>query len=320
MKKTLYSLCCASVAMIMAVPALTSCDSNASDLKVERATGMYSGTVIVGLYVPDMQIENENMKITDEETIGLAADTVDTTIKLDFSNDGHVKIEVDKLNDIDLRIPFFDENGNVRELFEKGYLAQAYYKVKEMAEKGVLTEDEFDGFCEIIDTLSDKMSLSSIKTNDIVAVERGAMITTYDYEQDSYYAQFTMLPVSYSRSSNISAALEYLRNLMVQKGITSTELQTMYSTINNAVPTNGTIEDGWGWSTMAYSNYSTYIDMHIERATGVLDNLTLALFGQPDPTEGYLEWMPRKREIWFVVEYEGRIENTGIYKQISTDE
>ena len=320
MKKTLYSLCCASVAMMIVASALTSCDSNASDLKIERATGMYSGTVIVGLYVPDILTESENMKITKEETIGLAADTVQSTIKLDFSNDGHVKIEVDKLNDINLNIPFLNEDGSVREIFREGYLAQAYYKVKEMAENGELTEDEFSGFREIIDTLTDKMSLSSIRTNDIVAVERGAMITTYDFEQDSYYAQFTMLPVSYERSSNITAALEYLHNLMLQKGISNAELQAMYSAINNAVPSNGTIEDGWGWSTMAYSNYSTLIDMHIERATGVLDNLTLALFGEPDPYDEIFDLIPRKKEIWFVVEYEGRIEDTGAYKQISTDE
>lgn len=316
MKKTLYTLCCMVAIAIMTATTLTSCDSNASDLKMERITGLYAGTVIVGLYTPDLMVEADNEKVGLNEDLALCSDTIKSTIKLDFLNDGHVKIGVDELKDIDFGIPFLDEHNNVREIFSDGYLAQAYNAVREMVAQGQLTDEEFAGFCEIIDTLTDKLVLSSIETDYIVAAERGAMLTTYDYEQNSYYAQFNLSPFKYDRTSNITEAMEYLRNLMQQKGIVNEQLQNFYAAINGAIPTSGSIANGWGWCTMAYSNYNTYIDMHIERATGLLDKLTLALFGNSEVQAGHFGYLQHKREVWFVVEYFGQIEDTGKYKEI----
>ena len=149
MKKTLYTLCCMVAIAIMTATTLTSCDSNASDLKMERITGLYAGTVIVGLYTPDLMVEADNEMVGLNEDLALCSDTIKSTIKLDFLNDGHVKIGVDELKDIDFGIPFLDEHNNVREIFSDGYLAQAYNAVREMVAQGQLTDEEFESLLKI---------------------------------------------------------------------------------------------------------------------------------------------------------------------------
>ncbi len=318
----IYNICKSLAAVAITTAMVCSCDSTANEIKVEAVNGHYNGTVIVGLYVPDLVIEAENTFITDGETIGICADTVNTTIGMEFYNNNQVKISVDKLNNIEFNIPFLDVDGNVRDIYSDGYLAYLYNMTRQLLDKGVITQEEFSQFYEQIDTLHDRMTVSGITTNLMPMVEQGAMLASYDYEQNSYYTQFNLSEFTYQRTAEVLKPFEYMKQLLIDKGIESEEMQRLDEQIHNAVPVSGTVKDGWGWCTIGYSNYQSVIDMHLERATGMLDVLSIALFGMARDEEGNVVYDSNGRPkankpMWFVVWYNGQIEDTGIYKRLS---
>ena len=318
----IYNICKSLAAVAITTAMVCSCDSTANEIKVEAVNGHYNGTVIVGLYVPDLVIEAENTFITDGETIGICADTVNTTIGMEFYNNNQVKISVDKLSNIEFNIPFLDVEGNVRDIYSDGYLAYLYDMTRKLLDSGVLTQEEFEQFYEQIDTLHDRMTVSGITTNLMPMVEQGAMLASYDYEQNSYYTQFNLSEFTYQRTAEVLKPFEYMKQLLIDKGIESEEMQRLDEQIHNAVPVSGTVKDGWGWCTIGYSNYQSYIDMHLERATGMLDVLSIALFGMACDEEGNVVYDSNGRPkankpMWFVVWYNGQIEDTGIYKRLS---
>lgn len=318
----IYNICKSLAAVAITTAMVCSCDSTANEIKVEAVNGHYNGTVIVGLYVPDLVIEAENTFITDGETIGICADTVNTTIGMEFYNNNQVKISVDKLSNIEFNIPFLDVEGNVRDIYSNGYLAYLYDMTRKLLDRGVLTQEEFEQFYEQIDTLHDRMTVSGITTNLMPMVEQGAMLASYDYEQNSYYTQFNLSEFTYQRTAEVLKPFEYMKQLLIDKGIESEEMQRLDAQIHNAVPVSGTVSDGWGWCTIGYSNYQSYVDMHLERATGMLDVLSIALFGMARDEEGNVVYDSNGRPkankpMWFVVWYNGQIEDTGIYKRLS---
>ena len=318
----IYNICKSLAAVAITTAMVCSCDSTANEIKVEAVNGHYNGTVIVGLYVPDLVIESENTFITDGETIGICADTVNTTIGMEFYNNNQVKISVDKLSNIEFNIPFLDVEGNVRDIYSDGYLAYLYNMTRQLLDRGVITQEEFSQFYEQIDTLHDRMTVSGITTNLMPMVEQGAMLASYDYEQNSYYTQFNLSEFTYQRTAEVLKPFEYMKQLLIDKGIESEEMQRLDAQIHNAVPVSGTVSDGWGWCTIGYSNYQSYIDMHLERATGMLDVLSIALFGMARDEEGNVVYDSNGRPkankpMWFVVWYNGQIEDTGIYKRLS---
>lgn len=318
----IYNICKSLAAVAITTAMVCSCDSTANEIKVEAVNGHYNGTVIVGLYVPDLVIEAENTFITDGETIGICADTVNTTIGMEFYNNNQVKISVDKLSNIEFNIPFLDVDGNVRDIYSDGYLAYLYNMTRQLLDRGVITQEEFSQFYEQIDTLHDRMTVSGITTNLMPMVEQGAMLASYDYEQNSYYTQFNLSEFTYQRTAEVLKPFEYMKQLLIDKGIESEEMQRLDEQIHNAVPVSGTVSDGWGWCTIGYSNYQSYIDMHLERATGMLDVLSIALFGMARDEEGNVVYDSNGRPkankpMWFVVWYNGQIEDTGIYKRLS---
>ena len=318
----IYNICKSLAAVAITTAMVCSCDSTANEIKIEAVNGHYNGTVIVGLYVPDLVIESENTFITDGETIGICADTVNTTIGMEFYNNNQVKISVDKLSNIEFNIPFLDVEGNVRDIYSNGYLAYLYDMTRKLLDSGVLTQEEFEQFYEQIDTLHDRMTVSGITTNLMPMVEQGAMLASYDYEQNSYYTQFNLSEFTYQRTAEVLKPFEYMKQLLIDKGIESEEMQRLDEQIHNAVPVSGTVSDGWGWCTIGYSNYQSYVDMHLERATGMLDVLSIALFGMARDEEGNVVYDSNGRPkankpMWFVVWYNGQIEDTGIYKRLS---
>jgi len=318
----IYNICKSLAVVAITTAMVCSCDSTANEIKIEAVNGHYNGTVIVGLYVPDLVIESENTFITDGETIGICADTVNTTIGMEFYNNNQVKISVDKLSNIEFNIPFLDVEGNVRDIYSDGYLAYLYNMTRQLLDRGVITQEEFSQFYEQIDTLHDRMTVSGITTNLMPMVEQGAMLASYDYEQNSYYTQFNLSEFTYQRTAEVLKPFEYMKQLLIDKGIESEEMQRLDAQIHNAVPVSGTVSDGWGWCTIGYSNYQSYVDMHLERATGMLDVLSIALFGMARDEEGNVVYDSNGRPkankpMWFVVWYNGQIEDTGIYKRLS---
>ena len=318
----IYNICKSVAAVTASAAIMCACDSTANDIKIEAINGQYHGTVIVGLYVPDLMVETENMIITENNTTGICADTVKTTINMEFYNNNQVKINVDQLKDIEFNIPFLDADGNVRDIYSEGYLAYLYNMTRSLLDKEIITQDEFNHFYEQIDTLHDRLTVSSITSDLMPMVERGAMLASYDHEQNSYYTQFNLNEFSYQRTAEVLKPFEYMKQLLIDKNIESADLQRLDAQIHNAVPTSGSVSDGWGWCTIGYSNYQSVIDMHVERATGMLDVLSIALFGAVQDENGQTMYDDRGRPMankpmWFVVWYNGQIEDTGIYKRVT---
>lgn len=318
----IYNICQTIVAIAITTAMMCACDSTANEIKVEAINGQYNGTVIVGLYVPDLIVETENTLISEGETVGICADTVKTTIGLQFYNNNYVKISVDKLSNIEFNIPFIDEEGEVRDIYREGYLAYIYYMTRDLRDRGIITQDEFAEFYEQIDTLRDKLTVSGVTTNLMPMVEQGAMLASYDYEQNSYYTQFNLDEYTYQRTGEVLKPFEYIKQVLINKGIESEELTRLDEQIHNAVPISGTVTDGWGWCTVGYSNYQSVVDMHLERATGMLDVLSIALFGMKRDENGEVIYdgngrAQANKPMWFVVWYNGQIEDTGIYKPLT---
>ena len=320
----IHNFCKAIVAIIISAIMVCACDSTANDIKVEAINGHYDGTVVVGLYVPDIIVELENEILSDGDTPALCYDTVKTTINMQFFNNNHVKISVDKLSDIEFSIPFLDEDGNVRDIYCDGYLAYIYDMTCDLRDRGVITEEEFNNFYEQIDTLRDHLTVSSVNSNMMPMIEQGAALATYDYEQNSYYTQFNLDKFTYERTSEVLKPLEYIKQVLLSKGIESEELRRLDTQIHNAMPTSGSVTDGWGWCTVAYSNYQSWVDMHLERATGMLDVLSIALFGAAEDENGNVMYdasghTKANKPMWFIVMYEGEIEDTGLYKPLTEE-
>ena len=318
----IHNFCKAIIAIAISSIMVCACDSTANDIKVEAIDGHYDGTVIVGLYVPDLIVELENEFLSDGDTPALCYDTVRTTINMQFFNNNHVKISVDKLSDIEFSIPFLDEDGNVRDIYSEGYLAYIYNMTCDLRDRGVITQEEFNNFYEQIDTLRDHLTVSSVNTDMMPMIEQGAALATFDYEQNSYYTQFNLDKFTYERTTEVLKPLEYIKQVLLAKGIESEELRRLDVQIHNAMPTSGTVTDGWGWCTVAYSNYQSWIDMHLERATGMLDVLSIALFGAARDENGEVIYdasgrTKANKPMWFIVMYDGEIEDTGMYKPLS---
>lgn len=320
--KKVYNIYKSLIAIVGSAAMMCACDSTANDIKVETVNGEYKGTVIVGLYVPDLFVEVENMASNDMNTYALCADTVQTAVGMQFSNNHQVQISVDKLSNVEFSIPFFDKDGNVRELFRQGHLAYLYDMTCKLLERGVITQEEFDGFYEKIDTLRDKITVSGIVTDKMPMVEQGAMLASYDYEQYSYYTQFNLDKLTYERTAEVLKPFEYIKKVLEDKGIDNEELRNIDAQLHTAMPTSGTVTDGWGWCTVAYSNYQAWVDLHLERATGMLDVLSIALFGYARDENGDIIFDNNGRPqankpMWFVVQYWGHIEDTGLYKPLT---
>ena len=81
----------AFVAITISAIMVCSCDNTANDIKVEAINGHYDGTVIVGLYVPDLLVEYENEMLSNGDTPALCYDTVKTTIDMQFFNNNDLE-------------------------------------------------------------------------------------------------------------------------------------------------------------------------------------------------------------------------------------
>lgn len=333
--KTIIKLALFCCVLIMG---LASCDSTANEIKMEKQTGDYKGTVYVSLYVPDHDVELDNPYYTVGKDTSLALCTQaheNTILTVNFLDAENVSLGIDSLNNIQFNLNFLeyylDENGDVwnceiRDIYQNGLLATVvnivndFYLSRKEDGSFYFTSQEYIKFLDIVDTLTDNLSLSRVETGNIPYIEEGVAYVTYDSEKESFYQQFSSNNISYTRHSNVSEALTYVENVILPKlpqdgNAQVTKLKDICTHMKETILDSGTISDTWGWMIFSYSNYQPDLDMQVQRATGLLDALSVALFGmQTKDGEPVLDknnrWVPTC-DLWLLFDYNGSINESG---------
>lgn len=269
---------------------LSSCDDNARNIAIEDQNIEYSGTFVMSLYVPEADIEQ------------LCCDSVPGILTANFATDGFMQLNPTFSERIKFSVPYLDANGNVLPRYKDGFLAKLYNNIKLAASNGKLPMDDFDKLRNELDTIHDNLLLKEIKTTRMPWVLSGASAITVDEEQNSTFAKFDVLEVGYERESNLVTALadiqSYLKTWYDANLITPEDVATLKAINEQRAKT---IYDGWGWANVNYANFRISAEMNIHQATGLLDVLSIALYGKN------AEGKPSK-ELWFVVQYAGGIE------------
>lgn len=283
--------------------AFASCDKDADKVAVVNGQVVYDGYFDFSLYVPEyaMEINNSN---------ALCSDSVPGTFLFDASSDGLLYSHPEFKETVDLRLPFLQSDGEVLEIYRGGMLAKLYYRLKAAADKGLLPMAEFDEVRNELDTIVDHLTIKELKTSKIPWVYAGSTIVTYDNEQNSYYARFTLEDAEYVRESNIFTVLQKLRPHFEQwsdeKTLTDEDVKDLK---NLQQQREKSIYNGGGWCTMSNTNYSMSADIHIEQATGLLDDLSISLFGRDKNGK------PAK-ELWIVLRYFGGLDQIKNYSAL----
>lgn len=306
----------------MAMLMVTSCDKDADNKKMEKVSGLYKGNVESYLYVPDFFTELENMfYYSSAESPAIAGDK-DTQAEVNFSftSDNKAVVSINNLTGIHFEMQFLakDLNGDlaidgtgryyVRESFENGALAELLDIVA-----NCVTVDEYNTFAmNYMGILEDDLQFEDIKTNPLLMVENGAVFSSYDFEQHSFYERFSMEPITFKRQSSLTVAAEQLEIMMAAHPVEFEPCKERISQILGSYKTEGVIRDASGWCSLTYANYHPRIVLSFTKATGLIDVLSTALFGKNENKD-------KEKTLWMMMYYEGTIGDLSSYERVSND-
>lgn len=287
---------------LLAVSALcfVSCDRDADKVEIETFDGWYVGEFQVSLYVPEREIE-----VLDSCTVpqmgydSLNVQFLDNATKVAFS--------MKNFEDIRFNLPYLDENGEVLPVYQDGVFADLYNMLKDAVAKGDLEQDVFETFKSEIDTLRDVLVVSDISFSPIPIEEDGALLVSFNPEEMVHFTPITMNPAVYTRKSNVFTALKYLEPVLTKwakEGKLSAEIIEDLRKIEKQQ--SNTIEDGSGMCLCGYSNFYFDIDCRLKKATNLLDNVSLALFGKNS------EGKPNK-EVWLLLRFKGVLDGMQVF-------
>ena len=253
-------------------------------------------------YTPSIEVEASNFEAIGD--LSLCGDTHDVSLLVSTDNEESMLLAVGP-DTIVTALPFLlpvDEDGTreVRPVFSRGLLGRLYNIMQRAAEDGYMSADMFKGFQDRISEICDTLCIEGLCAPDITTTWVGNAIMSYDYEQNSHYAKFELTETSYSRRSSLSSTLQYISPVIEQlnaKGMLEPELVAGLESLINALG-NVIITDGSGYCIVSLNNYYLSCQLHIEQATGLLDQLSKALYGTD--TSG-----KANEEVWMVFYYEG---------------
>ncbi len=275
---------------------LTSCDKNATESPYETDGATYNGTMRISLYVPDRRIENDPLSkdscLDTTSVEGLLTFTIDTNEKL--------SVKIAQEDSCAFAIPFLTEDGTVRTAFANGYLAKLYNSLKRASEEGKLPEETFQRFQSQITVLYDTIYVEQLATNDLPFRWTGALLQSWDNEENSAYTPFTMEDYTFSRKSNLINALTDMKQELAalnEAGFFTAEEQSTLKALREQ--SNGsTVKNSAGNCIFIYANGETNVNVRIKSGTGLLDSIAYALFGKAK------DGTPAK-SIWMVVNFVG---------------
>lgn len=285
--KNIISFCIA----ILTGAVLTSCDENADNTKMVRTSGFYNGDIYAELFMPDYSVEQFNSATNENGMPSICVDTIKNgEVELHFASDDMASFRLNRIPGMNFRIPFLiidDEYGfavNIS-MYDGGAFAKFFNAIKAHYLNGEIDKEQFFHFAHIIETLEDTISIDNFSVQPFKMREKGAMYSTYDYEQNSVYVRAEFNSFNYTRKTNVTEALKYVDEHFASV-LTSSD-KALISALKNGIKSQGTISDASGWISMSYSNYRPYVDLTIEQATGLIDVLTEATFGKYKLNDNY---------------------------------
>lgn len=307
---------------MMAMLMVTSCDKDADNKKMEMVSGMYKGNVESYLYVPDYFTELENViYYTSNLSPALAGDTdTKADVNFSFTSDNMAVVSINNLTGIHFEVQFLakneegklaiDDDGKyiVRPSFANGSLAELLSIVDQC-----VSVDEYNNFAKnYMGVLVDDLQFENIKTSPLLMVENGAVYSSYDFEQHSFYERFSMEPITFKRQGSLTAAAEQLQLLMAAHPAEFEPYKGRISQIFDSYKTEGVIRDASGWCSLTYANYHPRVVFSFTKATGLIDVLSAALFGKNEDKD-------KMKTLWMMMYYEGTIGDLSSYERISDD-
>ncbi len=292
------------LACLASLSILSSCDFDANKQEYEEMVGIYAGDISMSFYSPDLTVEQSNREQAGYADGMLCSSKLEGMVGVDLDNVLNENLFLINKHYYTFQLPFLDENGDVREIFRAGKLAHLYEGLRRAAADGYVSAEKMAQFVDMVRVIRDDISLNFLGVDPITTMELGNVLTSYDWEQNSFYTPFTIYPTEFSRSSNMADALQLIRpelELLNEKGLIDAEsLQTLHAISEQIV--GGVISDGSGYLSTSLANDRFEMDLHLEQATGLLDVLSTALYGNDANGKA-------NRDLWIVIRFSGSWEN-----------
>lgn len=288
------------LACLASLSIVSSCDFDANKQEYESMIGMYEGDMTMSLYTPDLAVEQSNREQVGHANGMLCSSTLDGVVGIDVDNAWNETMILNNRESFVIELPFLDEQGQVREIFRAGKLAHLYMQLQRAVADGYVSTEKMAQFVEMVRVIRDNVRLSLLWLDPVTTMEMGNVLTTYDWEQNSFYMPFTIKPTNFSRYSNMAQALNLIRpelEMLNEKGLIDPEsLQTLQAIATQV--SGGRITDGSGYVTSSLANDHFDMELHLEQATGLLDVLSTALYGNDANGKP-------NRELWMVIGFSG---------------
>lgn len=285
---------------LAALTFLAACDFDASKQEYEAMVGMYSGPMTLSLYSPDLTVEQANREQVGHADGMISSTRLDGVVGVDVDEAWNETLILNNRESFVIELPFLDEQGQVRDIFRAGKLAHLYEGLQRAVADGYVSTEKMAQFVEKVRVIRDDIRLSFLWLEPVTTMEMGNVLTSYDWEQNSFYTPFVIKPTNFSRNSNMTEALRLIRpelEMLNEKGLIDPEsLQTLQAIATQV--DGGRIEDGKGYLTSSLANDHLELELHLKQATGLLDVLSTALYGNDASGKP-------NRELWFVIGFSG---------------
>lgn len=313
-------------AILGCILTLTSCDKDANNVEIVKVSGMYSGDIFAQLFMPDYETETLNTLINPNGQPSVAEDTIrGGEVQLNFSSDDSASFSLNHIPGMKFRIRFLllgddDDPGAVMPSFEGGLLAKYFMGIQNHYLDGEISKADFRQFSKAMEYVEDTISIHNLSVRPFSMLERGALVTTFDFEQNSVYVRTLFNAFDYSRKTNLSSVFRFAEEKF--GSVMTDQEKALSRTLINGTHLSGTVTDAEAWTSMIYSNYRPYLEVTIDQATGLLDTLTLALFGDRkldiygNPLKDSDGNIIPTRTLIINMLYEGNISNMNSFEQV----
>lgn len=304
----------------MAMLTMTSCDKDADNKKIQTVSGIYKGNVEAYLYIPDYFAELENMVIYSPDMSPALANDMDTKAEVNytFTSGNNAVVSIRDLQGIHLEMDYLekDVDGELATDHTGRYIPRTTFASGALAEmltiiRACVSKEEYNAFAKnYMNKLVDDLHLINVMTKPLAMVENGAVLCSYDFEQNSIYERFYLEPFTFKRQSSMTETTQQLQVLMAAHPAEFAPYTERIKQIIGSYKMEGTISDASGWCSLTYANYRPCTSLTITKATGLIDVLSLALLGKnPDNKID--------KTIWMEVYYEGTIGDMSSYEKVS---
>ncbi|MBQ0073085.1 MAG: hypothetical protein KBT34_02700 [Prevotella sp.] len=283
---------------VMTTVCMTSCDSEAGNIRFEDQEYGFNDTCYVYLYGCDIEAE----------IIGFCNAGVSKRNRLVVKvQDNGTATIVNGINNLcEFELDFLDKNNEVASQYDDGKLAELYNTLKNLSESGN-DGGQYAPFRDAVKVIKEQIYLGTLTTQPVPVYTMGAVLTSWDREQSSPYAKFNIpAGIEPNRKSTMVDAVKAIDvNAITAPAETVQKIEQMKQQLTDIEQTSAT--DCEGELTMSMANYSVSLGMKVKKMTGVLDKMSDAYLG--------LNFLGERKDMWLLVMFDGNWENFDNYKK-----